>query len=183
MIAVVKPDIVIEENVERLIKRDMPDFTKNTPEFFDRVFADKFERLNDVIFSIKNSDARKDVTYNPYLKLHEGESGLSFEVIGDDPQLYLPPVDFKNDGSYLMRVVIDSSVDTTLTLFYQTTKEKKYTAEHNVNRKIKTGRNTVYLPLLFLDLDGRLRLDPECSKGEFHIEDIEIRSFPAGKIL
>lgn len=126
---------------------------------------------------------------------------------GGDPSLLLPEFRMPPGSIPVAFVDILSPVDTDLQLFYPARKPEaalrkmlknardalrqvmhrgtlrargdSYSEECSVWRKLKTGRNQLFIDLGAASIPGRLRLDPAQRPGDYVLNALEIRAFAA----
>lgn len=105
------------------------------------------------------------------LRLVDG--GLEITATADDPWIVLPP--FIQDKRAILRVDIDSTVDTNMQIFAKTRENPTYTEEQSQVAPIKKGSNTVFFRLDRAALIDPIRLDPGESAGVYVVRRLVAR--------
>lgn len=169
LIAKHKPDIVIEEVVERLTKQDPEIFSAGIPAY------------------LASSSVKKAITYGKgreidlvnvkalyQVVLHHNGKMATLEATGTDPQLLLPEMikDRSFSGGMILRVSMSSPVESSMQLFYKTSQDRTYTESKSVCVPVHRGLNQVNISLVGVDVAGQLRLDPAGAPGTYSIEKI-----------
>ena len=75
-----------------------------------------------------------------------------------------------------MKVIIESSADTEVQLYYMTRELPYYTEQNSIHVKSKQGENELYFFLPVDDIVGAIRLDPGRQPGAYVLNEIEIRT-------
>jgi hypothetical protein len=115
----------------------------------------------------KKFEADKDTTITKI------KDGILFDCKSDDPRILLP---YSFSGvSNIIRIVIDSSCDTYLQLYYQTTDTLKYTEDNSRIFTLISGENELVVSVNDDKATGQLRLDPGSKRGKYLIKSLEIR--------
>jgi hypothetical protein len=99
--------------------------------------------------------------------------GVKVAATGADPALLLPP--FLEGKKCILRVVIDSPIETAMQVFYSSRSRANYSEDRSQVRALKPGRNVVFFQLDQPDLVDPLRLDPAGAPGDYFIESLEAR--------
>jgi hypothetical protein len=101
-------------------------------------------------------------------------AGLVIKATEGDPQLILPDngvIDGAKNG-VVLRVTIESQIETQMKLFYKTTKDKKYTGSNSAIVSLQKGLNQLDMIIFDQDIDGQLRLDPANMPGEYIVKKL-----------
>ncbi|PIE57776.1 MAG: hypothetical protein CSA33_06945 [Desulfobulbus propionicus] len=163
-------DIVIEEWVER----DLPYVPNRSQELERACNRCKFLKSKKGIFL---NDFRS-LSFNRHVKkLKDTGENLLLESIGNDPILYFPSLPLEKGQTYIVHIVLESSVSSILQLFYSGSRQSGYpfSERRSLRVEVHPGRNDVYLGLDYEYLGDLLRLDPIVGPGAVVIETIEIR--------
>ena len=104
------------------------------------------------------------------------KQGTGMSDQGVDPQLILPLFLTGSARSAVMKVSLESFVDTELQLFYMTEKLPYYTEHNSIRVKSKKGENNLYFFLPVDDIVGAIRLDPGSQAGICLLNEIEVRT-------
>jgi hypothetical protein len=83
-------------------------------------------------------------------------------------------VPLKINKSYLVKLIIHSSVETITQLFYSLESEEGFKEKHSISVKSKAGLNEHIFNLDFKNLSPKLRIDPSNSEGKFIIKTLLI---------
>jgi hypothetical protein len=170
----VKPDIVIEEFVERGVKT-LPDFSSVQTSSSSKLYKSLFDTANEII---KIDGAKSEISgirFNDQVSLVKGSGGLLIKSSGYDPQIYLPEINTLAKGYPIIKLNIDSSSETVFQLFYLTAALKEYNEKNSITVNLKKGNNEIYIPLYTRELIKNLRIDPSTCPGEILITQMEIR--------
>ena len=103
-------------------------------------------------------------------------NGIVLKSNGEDPQVLLPQFTFPYNKPIIIKIIISSSKNTILQLFYSTKSNPVYTEEQSKKKAIKVGYNEIYIELGPRCYNGRLRLDPGKTDGDFILHSFEVRS-------
>lgn len=166
-----KPDIVIEEWVERTLP-----YTPTFKQYFENNEVNRhlFIDSNKIIFK----DRIRDLIVNEDIKvIRQKKTRLQVVSIGNDPIITFPKLPFKKDKSYIVYIKMNSSVQSTLQLFYSDINETGYpfSEKNSILKAINLGNNEFYILLKKNNLGKNLRLDPISGKGKIKIKAIEIK--------
>ena len=173
MIHDVKPDIVIEEFVERFVK-SLPDFSIQTSST-SKLYQNVFDTANEII---KIDGAKSEIggiRFNDQVSLVKGSGGLLIKSSGFDPQIYFPEIETKTKGYPIIKINIVSSSDTVFQLFYLTKAVTEYNETNSITVNLKKGNNEIYIPLYNREFIKKLRIDPSTCPGVFLMTQMEIR--------
>lgn len=136
--------------------------------------AASFEASTETILDLRNPTDLIRLKALQQADLSAAANGLHITASGDDPQLLLPP--FCEGKHSILQVVIDTTVDTPIQLFYALRDQPGFNEAQSQSLALKKGRNVVYFQLDQGNLIDPLRLDPGASRGEYVIESIIARS-------
>ena len=168
-----KPDIIIEEWVERSV----PYVPKMIPEFKNNLNKKIFNNSNNVVFS---NDWKK-LKFNHHItSVIDNDSYINLKITGNDPIISFPLLPFRPNNKYILHITMASSVKSTLQLFYSDKGSSSHTfTEKNSTRvSIKKGNNNLYIPINHPNVGKHLRLDPIAEKGEVIIKSLDIKMVP-----
>ena len=101
---------------------------------------------------------------------------LTVESQGDDPQLLLPVFLNGTARSAVLKLTIDSPVNTEAQLFYITRDMESYTEQTSLQKKITMGINVLYFFLPTDEMIGAVRLDPGKAPGTYRLAELEVRA-------
>ena len=132
----VKPDIVIEEAVERLLKT-MPDFSSAQTIFSSTLFKDLFDTSKASVKLFGPRSAIGGIQFNDQVSLEKTSEGLLIKSSGGDPQIYFPVFTTSMKGYPIIKINIESSIATVFQLFYVTTAVTDYSAQCSVTVNLK----------------------------------------------
>jgi len=136
----------------------------------------EFEQSSQPCLLLTSSESGKKIS------LHSGaEYALDMQGFGivsreNDPQLLLPVFPIGNARSAVMKVIIESSAETEVQLYYMTSELPYYTEQNSIRVKSKQGENELYFFLPVDDIVGAVRLDPGARPGVYVLNEIEIRT-------
>ena len=102
---------------------------------------------------------------------------LEMQATSADPGLVITGIPFTRDKLYMAYVEIESERDTQLQLYYATVDPTVPVPDQsNVEtHPIKTGSNTLYIPLFSGNLGSTLKLDPGTVPGKYRLHKFQIR--------
>ncbi len=173
MISQTKPNVVIEETVERLLKLE-PDFisSRQTGESM-KFYKDLFEAAKKgfTVFVTKEED---DQPQNEQIEIVKILDGYSIRSSRKDPR-FLTELKTESKGYPLVRLNIKSSAETEIRLLYSTKTSTEYKKNCSVSIPLKKGTNEIYIPFYRRDIDGTLKIAPADRVGGFLIKAMEVR--------
>jgi len=171
----VKPQIVLEQRAERFLPFTPKAYGENYPLFWDK----HWPKWKETVFDLKNiyNENKLELEGNASLQILPETRHLQITTTSNDPHFLLPEIAFTEDDLYLVRVVLTSSHATTFQIYYSSHgKENEFPVEpRSFSVPVKKGRNVLYLPLLSMDLSGKLRVDPAKIAGQYGIEEFVIK--------
>ena len=174
------PDIVIDEIVERLLKRML---AEPVAQFFANSDGSKLFDVSTSTVSLVNSETN----YAGIIPLYQVSAAvktsgklqaLELHSTGDDPVVQLPSFSYPADKQLVIKIDMTAQQDTLLQLYYMTSDSPQYSESKSIRQAIHKGKNVIYLTLKQRDLYGNLRLDPGKLPGKYLIHSIEIRAIP-----
>lgn len=130
--------------------------------------------LNHDIIYVLNKNNFNAISYSNHISSYSWKSN-ELEIIASDsdPGLYFN-VPLKINKSYLVKLIIHSSVETITQLFYSLESEEGFKEKHSISVKSKAGLNEHIFNLDFKNLSPKLRIDPSNSEGKFTIKTLLI---------
>jgi hypothetical protein len=174
------PDIVIDEIVERLLKRFLAEPVEQ--EVVDKDYRKLFDRSSHILnvfdYRTKYEGILPAYQVKASLKSFGNSRVLKLHAAGDDPIVQLPAFSYPSTKHLLVKIDITSQKDTVLQLFYMTNNTTEYSESKSVSQPINKGRNVLYIPLRYTDISGKIRLDPGKVTGDYLIHSIEVRAIP-----
>ena len=136
----------------------------------------EFSRSAASILSVSDSKwgwKKVKPAYHSKVSVENGE--LVVESTGNDPQILLPELSPEKYVSGVMKIEMSSPSDTTVQLFYKTTKSPEYTERKSIKAEVKKGYDIIYLFLPVDEIMGAIRFDPGKSEGTYRIRSVELR--------
>jgi len=168
-----KPNIVVEEILERYLKFNIPDFKKSPPEFIaNEAFRNARKLFSLTTRSITELECNKEVTVDT------NEGRILLDMTGNDPQIFLPKlenIEYSRNKQVILKIEGTSDIDTTLQIFYKTSSNADYSEEASVKYEIKNGKNSLYCCIPAEALNYRIRIDPSMTPGKISIDKFEVR--------
>lgn len=157
-----KPHIIIEESVERLLKKDFDGISVRIPSYLAKFAAEKAASTASVMDMGKIRPGNQVILQNT-------AKGLVVNASGDDPQLLVPVSETADNSSKgtIVQINIESPAETQLQLFYKTVKAPDYTEARSYTVNLHKGTNEVYMLLPDPGIIGPMRLDPGTVKGSY----------------
>lgn len=170
----VKPDIVIEEVVERSLAYPPPNDTS-------RIIANDLDSyvyhdLPRQILTINMSTGYEGIQplHNATLIPLNGADGIELYASTSDPITLLPEVFIPSNTQAVLKLVITSPANTSVQFFYSTS-SSPFSADRHVMRPIAAGKNEIFIRIYANDNITRLRLDPGLVPGNYVIHSVELR--------
>lgn len=169
------PDVVIQFIAERHLVPPLF-LPTNPPEVEDRYLLQQYEKTVDVRLAL-SAQHRASLKANVPLSVEPANDALLLRTPHVDPRIILPTFSVPPGTMPVCRIDLTTPAPTTLTLFYLTNKTRAYIAKLSISRKLRAGRQQVYIPLTDQEFSGALRLDPGTVAGKYAIHGIEVRAF------
>jgi alginate O-acetyltransferase complex protein AlgJ len=170
-----RPDVVIEEVVERFLRR-----RDVNPAGVDRDVAQRrFEASTDILFQAKAVNGFAGLTPIRDLRLDAvGRETLAVSRTGPDPRLRLPAWPAPSGAMPVLRVELHSSRRSTLRLYWRTPEKgdlpwphTRYTAV-----TVRPGAQVLYVCLFDPEARPPFELAPGMDPGECEVVSIEVRA-------
>ncbi len=117
----------------------------------------------------------KLMTHNLVLK-NDVNDLLRLQVLGDDPYVFLPLINNRENHPTVLRLILNSPHNTTISLYHSTPNGKEYNEIHKHSMPLKIGDNELYFFLPAEYLNGPLRLDPGEIPGDYLLRHLELRA-------
>lgn len=159
----IHPDIVIEERVERLIGR-IPMATSDQ----------RFDYAGSSLVRFDDRNGFHGIFSCHQTRLEAGFDGLIMHATDIDPSICFSEIDIPK-GPLILRIVIESPIDTVLQMYFKSAEENDYCEEKSRKSLLKQGINTVFLSLDDRVAEGVFRLDPGSVPGAYRLLSLEIR--------
>jgi hypothetical protein len=175
IIATYKPDLVIEEILERLTKEEPDVFNAGVPAYLTDTIINKA-----VADGVSEQVDLKNISNLNQVTSALSPKGLVLKSNGSDPQVMLPPSRFIPDnrnGGVIVQIKLESPVQTDAQLFYKTKNSPEYSEGRSIRITVHKGPNTLNFPVTDHQLDGQLRFDPGIVEAQYLINKIAI--YPA----
>jgi hypothetical protein len=170
----IKPDIVIEEVVERGVK-SLPEFGFVHASSSSELYKDLFDASHKSLKIVGSDSEISGIQFNDQVSLVKSSGGLLIKSSGYDPQIYFSEIKTASKGYPVIKINIDSSSETVFQLFYLTAALTEYNEKSCVTVNLKKGNNEIYIPLYNRELIKKFRIDPSTCTGEFLLKAVEIR--------
>lgn len=175
-----KPDIIIEEWVERKLPKDYPSEYKALKAV--NIAANKSVPPAGQKPTIAGRGKTLYKKQDGGLKFHQIDSQasnnktLKLKAIGRDPIIYFPNLNLINGKTYNLHIKFTSDVKSKLWLYYSTSDTNKFpfTDENSVQRPVKIGENDLNIDFSYPNIGPRLRLDVISRIGNIEISELEI---------
>ncbi|MGD9975012.1 MAG: hypothetical protein AB7S77_18285 [Desulfatirhabdiaceae bacterium] len=158
-----KPDLVIEERVER--------FLGATPKL---TLEERFDFSTNELLRIDSGTGFTGVLPQNDLLLAPQPDRLDVHATGGDPRVLLPTF-LPARSPIIMKIDLFCPDDTTLQVFYLNRTNLTYTEKQSRRHPVKKGENVIYIMIEEPELTGNLRLDPGDIFGNYVIRSIQIR--------
>ncbi|MFZ3044430.1 MAG: hypothetical protein WA151_00830 [Desulfatirhabdiaceae bacterium] len=173
LIKKIKPDMVIEEILERFLVYEVLD-QEGLKTIEDALAPERFNRSQRTFAAF---DQKHGFPFSPAqdLIVVSGNYDLMVKSTGDDPQLLLPDCIPVSARSLYIKIEITSPSHTEFQIFYRTGNELKYSETKSVSKTLKQGYNELYLQIPARDYHGPLRIDPGKTPGDYVLHSMEIR--------
>lgn len=164
-----KPDIVIEEWIERILP------------YVPQVVNEFNRPLNEILFKhskkfVFSNDWMK-LTFNQQLNVDHKNDSIHLISTENNPMVNFSPLHFKPNTEYILHIKMESSVKSTLQLFYSDANESGYpfSEKNSLQIQINKGDNDAYILLDYPNLGKYLRFDPIFGVGEVTIKTLDIK--------
>jgi hypothetical protein len=132
-----------------------------------------FDDSTSTLLEIKTAEQFSQIKANEQAILTPGVDGLEVKATGGDPALFLPP--FAAGKQFILKVVIESPMETGMQLFYALRDAPNYNEINSQMYPLIKGKNVVYFQVGQPDLIDPVRLDPSYNAGDYKIESIVAR--------
>jgi alginate O-acetyltransferase complex protein AlgJ len=172
-----KPDIVIEEIVERTLPIKI-----NASAIYEAVFLRQIFDANDQItYDLNLADLNKmeigknlEVLATPHPL--EGNI-LQMNSTGPDPTMEVSDIHFDPDSDYILKIKIHSGQADKFQLFFSkdTSKGYPFSEKNSIIQSLTKGVNEFFIILDAKHLGSQLRIDPGNGAGEFKIDEFKIK--------
>jgi len=179
LVAAEEPDLVIQVMVERKLLAMRP-----TDWGLRGAGAQvAFESSREVLSSLEDPTTLSGVAPWRHARLTLGERGreplIALRCRWSGQGLILPSFELPRGRSAIVRVDLQCSQESQLTLLYKTVGQSEYTQKRSVGATLAAGRNVLYLPLPTPDLVDRLVLIFG-AKGTYELNGLEVRAVTRG---
>ena len=146
------------------------EIAKLTPQ---KQFEAEFNASSEIMFEAKTSADFAKCRALQHCELRPSNNGLRIVAKRDDAAILLP--NFAVGIRFVIQVIIDSSTETGIQLFYMMRGNRTYDEGHSAMWPLKKGKNVIYFKV-DQDIVDPLRLDPSYTPGEYTIESIVART-------
>ncbi len=166
----VSPDVVIDIRAARNILG----LLQHNPALEERMLRKYLKFSNTILFDIKNNNVDKN-----FIEVHDAQlSRKNDEILihstGNDPFIIynfdLP----QKDDVLFVHIIMTSPIDTVLQLFFATRDNEAFNEKNMITKKVKKGCNKFLFRLPYLEIQGKVRLDPGMAKGIFTLHSFSI---------
>jgi hypothetical protein len=168
----VRPDVVIEQRVERQLGRVprplLGDETVNAS------WRSRFEAAGRRLVQMNPSSGFRGLSAGSQLTLRPSAKGLNLHARGADPSLRLDLALGAEPGEVLIRLAITSPAETTFQVYYAD-RRGVFSEARSRERTLRAGRNSGIIRLPAAAGPLRLRLDPGKIPGIYLLEQLDIR--------
>lgn len=171
-----KPDVVILLATERALVFLAPDVW---PSEGDAEARKRFEASDRTLLRLDVSRNKPPlIAYRACrVRLDEGES-VVVESSGPGGSVLLPTFEFPEAENVVLRLELDSPVESELLIGYQTRLDPEFDQRRSISRHVLRGANVLHVELLPSHLQGPLLLRPGTDPGDYEVRDLEIRAVP-----
>lgn len=165
-----KPDLIIDLRVARHLSGMLePD-----PET-ERALLEKHAAVStDVRLRIDGAHGTGHLGNTHELAVQQVEEGWLLRASGSDPSLELNFAAQTAGEPLMVRLSLDSPLDTELQMFYTTPESAEFSPDQVLKKKIRKGKNELLFRLPHPRTAGRLRLDPGMSSGDYLLRSLVI---------
>lgn len=156
--------------IQRIIKK-YPNYNSNNILYLDKTIGWNTDLLlNYYNFKTCTFDFSNHCNYKIKQKL------IYLKSTGNDPYFSIQRVFGNFDSQTSIKIIIDSSADTVLQIYFQERNYPNYSENKSLKTKIRKGLNTVFFMIDNPDFNGQIRIDPGNISGKFFIHEIVIKS-------
>lgn len=137
-----------------------------------------FDQSEKTCLNIDEKNISKQLIIQKDLSMDIFSKNDSFLAIGDDPQFFLPEINncVVSSPRIVLRIEMNSSVDTIAQVFYQSELIPYYTESQSDIQEVRKGKNILYFRIPLKDLIGHIRFDSGKKQGEYQIQSLVIRT-------
>ena len=167
-----EPDIVIEEVVERLIKR-MDSVSIGPQVEFSLTYPKSLFKFG------TNHEDQVDFMPLHQVALDIRNSKVFVNSSGNDPHFLLPQLDLSGESNLLFTFDFTSPEESTAQIFFQTENYPYYNEKNSYRIRTKKGRNEIFVNASGMRIIGRIRVDPGSIPGEYIFKSIEVKASPS----
>jgi len=173
-----KPDFVIEEVIERFMRRR--DLNPSAVE--QDVLRRQFEASTGTFFRAHAGNGFSGLDSAGDVALAAHEDGLTLTVTGSTPRLSLPNMPIRTPELPVLKVEFTSPRRTNFQLYWRTPEEgdSPWPYTRYSGHSVYPGTNVIYSTIFDPDALPPFELAPATSRGEYRILSVEAR--PRGKI-
>jgi len=171
-----KPEIVIEEIVERVLPIRVSMSAMHGKKFKQKIF----DANDQVVYDLNLTDPKTIKPGNNLIistpdPVHG--NALHIKATGPDPQMELSALGFDPDSNYIIKIRINTVQAERFQLFFSIDPSKGYpfSEKNSVFQSLNKGDNEFYIILDAGHLGSRLRIDPGHGKGEFRIDEFKCK--------
>lgn len=166
-----KPDVLIDQRVERNLKKALV----HDREIEYKAIKVQFDMSSSVAFDLQNYDFMTHEYTLHDLAITKIGSGYLLEASSNDPYITIPLQAGVSGSRYNAKIELTAPEDTFMQLFYTPVGAKNITSKNSIIRKIRKGYNQIYLHLPNQDIDGLIRFDPGVQAGRYTIHSLVIK--------
>lgn len=166
----IKPNFIIEEWVERTLPYNPPVISKIQRTSKEQIL---FGSSSKVIYQ-NEFDRLQLINIEPN---YIAKTEITLQSTKADPILVFPEISFTQAKEHILKIKINSSVDSVLQLFFSESNVSGYpfSEKNSVKKEIKKGENDIYIQLTNPNLGKALRLDPISDLGLITISELTLK--------
>lgn len=170
-----KPNIIIEETVERHLKAP-PALPNSTSKAYQIYIKNQF-LSGQTVFQFDYHHPQELLPLHQ-VRIIPREHGYSVFSDGNDPHFEIPKFKIDSTKQYIIRVQLSTNQKTRLQIFYRTAQRNLYSEKYSQAGDLLLGENTFYAVLDKENVEGwmQIRVDPGDKEGEYYIKSIEVRT-------
>ncbi len=172
MVARERPDVVIDEIVERKLIHPIA----LHPPLLAATARKRFRESDTVLLTAGSAGLPLPVRPVNQATVTPEAGGIRIRTTGPEGLVALPAIEVPDGHWPVVRLRLDSPVQTVMKLLYQTTSVPRYVPEQSVLVPVTAGANDLYFELPEVGITGPLWLHPGPAPGSFTVREIEVRT-------
>jgi hypothetical protein len=134
-----------------------------------------FKKCSQTVFSITDFSKPDPPVYQIKDIQQASDGSLTFESVGNDPQIYLPAALSLGQSTYIIKIAVTAPEVTTFQLFYKN-KNDTFNGQQLILYPLKKGENEFFIRLNDPKPIDFIRVDPGQIAGPYTLSELTIRT-------